>query len=496
MKNINSRPEFTAAIRKVSDVDMADDGNFPVIAKILQTREVRQMLGNILPDLLRIFAGKSVVKRSIMKGVGKYLKKSLSRPGDIFEEQELRLLFEDGNFVQSIATPIPEMVNGLFEVISTAVSTIEGFETDEKKALFASLFSASSDPQTATLITRFARIFIDIHGDDPEFLTRTLGPGLARMIDNTDFGDLKVFLDGTFKDITSLTRVINEAMFDKPAKVVLLLTILPMLVNMLAKILDDTVGRFNSFPPDLVADVILALVREVDARAVGALTNEVMELFRKINVGSALIGDPGMPQCRLDMSRFIEDFTAEIDIDLLWKFREAVAVSRERVDLSMLAVLKKNPDLVINRLRKAPGLKNFRIKSANQKLELIENLPEKEATEALSEGIAKIDTNLIAEWINLSTLLLNRLNESSPDVLPGLADQLISTLDLYAVEDTVKWAVENLGEVLKPLGRIIMPNLIKMAAGWLSANGDGYDEDLAHARETIFGFTAQKEVEA
>ncbi len=497
MNSQHSKSGLSLGIRKVSSMDLLDDeGKNTAIGKILQTREVRQTLGDILPDLLNAFAGDSRIRQFIMKFVGKYLNKILSRPNDIFEHKELQLLFEDERFIRNVVRPLPDIINGLFDVIVSMVGTVEQMPTDEKKEALGKLLSNMSTGQTGELINRFGRIMSDIYRDDPEFLTKTIGPGLAKLIDDTDFGDLKVFLEATFTDMTSLVKVINGALFGKPAKIVLLLTILPMLVNMIVKILKDVVERFNEFPPDLVADVILSLFREVNAKTVGSLSNETMELIRKISVGSALLGDPGMPQCRLDFAEFIEKFTAEIDLELLWKFNDAIAQSKERFDLSMLTVLKKNPAMVTNRLKNSPNLRNYRVKSANQKLGLLEKMPEKETFAALSEGISKIDANLMAEWVNLSSLIINRLNNSSPDLLPDLVEEFISTLDLYELEDTVKWTVENLGETLQPLGRILLPNFIKMAADWISTNGDEYDEELSQARETIVQFLNPKEVAA
>ena len=497
MNKFQAHFKSPSGIQKVSAIDiLEDEGKNTAINQILQTREVRQTLGNILPNVLHALAGDSRVKMFIMKLLGKYLNKSLSRPDDIFEKKELQLLFENNQFLQNVAEPLPDIINGLFDMLTTMAGTLEELPTAEKKEAMGKVFSTISTGRTGELINRFSRIMIDIHKDDPEFLTRTIGPGLVKLIDTTDFGELKIFLDGTFKDMTSLAKLISGAMFDKPAKVVLLLSTVPMLANMVTKILEDIVGQFNKFPPDLVSDVILSLFREVDAKTVGMLANKGMELFRKINVGSALIGDPGMPQCRLDFAEFIDEFTDQIDIELLWKFKDLLGQSKERFNLSLLAVMKKKPELVIAGLKNAPKLRNYQLQATKRKLGLIENLPEEKALDALKKGLADTDSNSMAEIINIAAVMINRLNESDANLLPDLVDEFISTLDLYEIEDTVKFTMENLGEVIKPLGHVIFPNLIKMTADWLSENGNGQSEELIQARETIVQFLNHNEVAA
>jgi hypothetical protein len=497
MNDLQNPFKSPGGIRKVTEVDrLSDDGQNTVISRILGTREVRELIGGLLPQVLCALAGDSRVKRFVFRKAGNYIQKSLSRPGDVLEKSELPHLFEDEGFIKEMLEPLPGITGGLMTAVSTIVKTIEELPTKEKKEVLSGLLSGSETGQQGQLINSFARIMIDIYKDDPEFLTHTFGPGLAKRLDQTDFGELNVFLDGTFKDLISLFKVASDTLFNKPAKVVLLLTVLPSLINMVSKIFEDILTRFNTFPPDLVADALLSIFREIDGKSVGVLANEGMELFRKINVGSALIGDPGMPQCRLDIAAFIDDMTSQIDVELLWKFRELVAVSKERANLSLLSILKKKPELVIERLRNAPKIRNYHIRAIKQNMGLIESLPETKALEAIQEGIANIDSNAMAEIINTISIMINRLNASSPDLLPNLADEFVKSLDLDEFEDAVKCTMESLREAIKPLGHIIFPNLIKMTAEWISTNGNGRNKELDQARETIVQFLNYNEVAA
>ena len=113
MKKMNTPSELPAGILKLSDVDLAElEGKNTAVARILETREVRQALASILPDVFNVIAGDSRFKRAIMKMVGRFLNKSLSRPQDIFEAEELAPLFDDPQFVKHLAGPMPELING------------------------------------------------------------------------------------------------------------------------------------------------------------------------------------------------------------------------------------------------------------------------------------------------------------------------------------------------------------------------------------------------
>lgn len=497
MSNMQTKAKIEQDTFGVSSADLLkQEYEYNIIEPILNTREARQSLGNALPDLLSAFSGNSQIKKYFLRSLGSYLIKSLSRPTDKLNRKEFEALFENEKFVREIFKQLPGLAERSFDILGASLATIEKLSINEKKAVLGKLLSNCLSVKTGTLINRFLNVIRDIQANDPGFLSKTLGPGLTDCIDQTDFGDLKASLETALVDIFSLTEVALDALFEKPAKIVVLLSIIPSVINTTTKTTENLIRRFNEFPPDLVTDVILSLFREVDAQAVGTLSNDVMELVRQVTVGSALLGDPGMPQSRIDVEDFIKKFSAEIDLDLVWKFKEAVALNKERFDLSMLSILKKNPDMVIERLKNAPNLGNYKFKSANQKLSMLENMPENKTFAALAEGVSKVDTNLIADWINLSTILFNRLNTTSPDLLPNLTEGFTSTLDLDEIEDAANWVAENLGEPLKPLGRAVMPSVAKMIAEWISPNGNEYDEELSNATKQIRQIFNQKEVAA
>ena len=56
MKRLHSRTGLPLGIQKLSDIDLDEEaGKNTAAAKILQTREVRQTLSGVLPDVLNCF---------------------------------------------------------------------------------------------------------------------------------------------------------------------------------------------------------------------------------------------------------------------------------------------------------------------------------------------------------------------------------------------------------------------------------------------------------
>ena len=166
MKKTSNPSGLPAGIHKLSEIDLAGEmGENTALAKILRTREVRQTLSGVLPDVLNVFARDSKIGKFIMKAVGKLLSRLLSRPHDVFEANELSLLFKDEAFLKNLGAPMPDIINGLFDVILSMMKTIEERPTDTKA--LSEMISKISTGQTGELITRLCRILNDIHKEDP-----------------------------------------------------------------------------------------------------------------------------------------------------------------------------------------------------------------------------------------------------------------------------------------------------------------------------------------
>jgi hypothetical protein len=497
MNNLQTNAKTPHGIQKVSSIDLLDDeGKNTAIGKLLQTREVRQTIGNILPDVLSVFAGNSRIKQLVMKAVGSYINKMLSRSDDVFENKELQLLFQDERFISNVVQPLPDIIGGLFDVINTTVGTIEALPTMEKKEVLEKLFSNMSGENTAGILTNLSRVMSDIYKDDPEFLAQMVGHSLANLLVKTDFGEVKEFLEYLTGDMKKILEIVNDQFFDHPTKVVLLLNMIPDVANLVVNIANDIVERFNEFPPDMVGDAVFNLMNNIDAKNTGKLVNELLELSRKLNIGSALLGERSSPKFRQDIEIILKKIIEQIDIEVLWKFHEALAQGRETLNHAMTKVLKQKPEVVMQKLRKAPPLKNYQTKILLNKLSLLDNLPESKVVDSLSEGLSDIDASSIAEVINLSSILVNNIKQLNPEIIPNLIGELVNSIDLYECEEALIWIIDVIGNEFKPVGQKIMPHLIKTVGQWMDPEDDEVRKDVDWVRETINNFLNNKEVAA
>ncbi len=465
------------------DTDSVDyDAGVAIVGRLLHTREVRRLLGAILPDLLHLYAGNSRVRKFLADGVGRHFVKTLSPVDDTNESREIEKLFQDDAFVRDVAETLPDLLNSALGLASMTLATVESFETEDKKKLFENLLSRPVADRTGDLVTRGCRILNDIHKNDPEFFTRMSGPGFQRWIEAIDFGEIKEAVDNSTGDLRAFVIMANTALWKYPAKVLLLLSLLPPMVNMLTDSLEISLNRMNELPADLLTDVVLSLIREIDAPNMGNLVNETTELARKINTGSSLLGEPGSPQLPRILADKVEEVVGRIDPATLWKARLAWAETGSVIKLAMTDAVNSRPDLKQLFLLKRPELTNLRIKTHNQAISWWDNMDDGETADSISKSFSAYDVQELGELINNLLRLFNRTGDHLPEFWPGLIEQFMSAID----DDELAGATANFFGVdngkVSPAARAVVPRMVLWVADALAPADDMHEETARQAR--------------
>jgi hypothetical protein len=495
MKQYQLQSGLPVGIQKMSHIDLQDAmGKNTALGKILQTREVRQTLANVLPDVLNVFARDSRIGKFIMQMVGKLLGRLLSRPDDVFEKSELALLFEDETFIKNIGEPLPDIIKGLFDVIATLTKTIEEMPAIEKKEVFGGIMSTLSTGKTGEIITQACRIINDIHKDDPEFFTKNLAPGFQKWIENVDFGELKEMVENSSADARAFVVMINNVLWQYPAKVVLLLSLLPNIVNGIMVALDISLERLNELPPDLLTDVILSYIKEIDAKPIAGLGNQLTELVRKVHTGGALLGEPGSPPLPKLISAKINEIAGSIDPITLWKAKLALTELGTYFSKGVAEAVNDNPALRQLSMIKGPEISNIRMKNTNQKLSYWETVEDDELAKSMANHLFAYDIQEMAEIANNMLRIFNRLGQQKPQIYTELVRQFTGAIDGYELAQAGQRIFNGAGQEIKPLARSVVPKFVTWISEVLAPADDEYEDDAAQAREALRSLFVKEEV--
>jgi hypothetical protein len=176
---------------------------------------------------------------------------------------------------------------------------------------------------------------------------------------------------------------------------------------------------------------------------------------------------------------------------------DAVRDGRDSINKVWVGLLSDHPDLVVEMLKRYPSALNAGISGMNRKVALVEALPEEEAAEVAEKGISALDVSDLADTINMLCMTANGIRKQKPDVVASMISRFANSVDLFELEDTLKWLAKDVLDGLKPVGRLIAPQIVVMLSEWLAPdeNDNGYDEETEKALKALQARLLNREVQ-
>jgi len=270
---------------------------------------------------------------------------------------------------------------------------------------------------------------------------------------------------------------------------VAIMTWLPSILNMLLDALTKTVSVFNEKgAPDLVADILLTLFREVKPDTVAALFNESTEIIRKFHTGSALIGEPGAPRLPGDLYANLSEITAQINAETLSKARLALAEIREAASCSLIDALEEQPALMEEAIKNKSGRYNARIRTAHHRLSAADSMDPDRFQASVKAFFSAFDTQETADTANTGAVLLNRILEAAPDTVSEKTAAFADSLDPFEASELLQALRNRTGHALMPLARACIPHLVEGLLTALAPADDEFEDAAKQARKKLFSF--------
>ncbi|MEW5733998.1 MAG: hypothetical protein AB1921_04035, partial [Thermodesulfobacteriota bacterium] len=415
-----------------------------LLSELSSTREVKELAGRLMPALIRQWAGDATWRKMVSRPVENVIKKSNVDPWELASSPSIPEVFLSPEMGALLLEQAPFLVSTGVGVASAAVQSFLLLKPETRAKVISRALSGLDMAELGKAATAAARIISDLHAQNPAFFAEHLGPALAGILNNIDFGEAVDLYFGATGDVAALARTVGNVFFENPAKMICLASLLPGLANLAVTIANETLTRANELSGELIAEVLLSLMRDVDGKSLGLLVNQGAEILRKIHTGSALLGPPGLPEFTAELTRKLAELGSAIDPALLWKARRVVTEISEARIAARLDLLRNNPELLEQRLREQPSIRNAKIRARRKNMELLADLPDDLLCSAVAEGAVKVDTQDVAEALNLACQVVNRVHETKPDFVSSLLRQFSNAADLSSLAETAQWLTEDL----------------------------------------------------
>lgn len=456
---------------------------------VLQTREVEAAFEAALPAVLEAWAGDGRRRRLLA-----WIAKRLLAGGFSADKEQPSL-------AEVLAEPerVGQLMQGLVAVINSALGPIRAGVgaaaalADAQRAQIAATCIEELDwPRIGEILGDLVRLAAASQHSEQGTAAEQLRQPLRALVEAIDFGDLKEAIEAGGDSAVAVASMANEELWRYPAKVLCMLSTLPAVASAGMRVATGSVAQVNALAPDLVADVVLSMVRNARGEEMAALINELSELARKVHTGGALLGQGGSSRLPTDISAALALLLASLDLGLLLRTRRLLADTAEEVEEALLDDLPQYPELA----REMVGAR-FRSVAVSarrlaRRLEAVEQtLDGDEIAAQMTAAIGELDAQALAEAVNLVLGQLNRLAEVSPGALRDLVSQTIEGIEPHEAQQAAARITTEMVAALEPLAPQILPPVIRGLADLLSTADAHPDDEMRSAvsalRSAILG---------
>lgn len=456
---------------------------------------------------------REILRKPTVKGILRGHLKSMSTKGG--RELARDLLWQDLEVLFGVLGSLPSVINAgvgavsqlvkeinekitsrLFvDFVGSILSDVDRSELKECGKGINELAGNALGAQPATLPGNIARLLTlvcakvnaahasGVPAEDPH-----RGEGVGAFLANLDFGEIMEMVEGSDPYVLGAIETFNKELWKYPAKVgTLVATLIPLINIVIKSVREIMVPIEKEIGPDLLADIILSLVKGVDGAEMAKLVGTSQEVLRRVHTGSLRLGKGGKPLMQLYLTDVLKACLPALNPELLTKARVVLSEDKLSIAQALADALHDNPAVSAASLAAMGAVKSADFKARTRKLEVFEDIDQTSLKEALSQSLSELDTYEIAAFINTGCRILNRVHTLKPGFLMGLAGGVVDSLDQEEIGQTAQWLAGDMVQALKPLAPTLMPVFIKALSELLSPDG-GYES--AEQAEALKGLRA------
>lgn len=288
------------------------------------------------------------------------------------------------------------------------------------------------------------------------------GEAIDAFLRNVDFGEILEVLEGAGPQVIESIRAFNAQLWKYPAKVGTLAVMAIALVNTAMQAAREILRPIEEqFSPDLLADLILSMLRDVSGAHAARLVNTVFELIRRVHTGSLLLGKGGKPLFQTYLANFLMECFPAIDPELARKVRICLAEDAEAVANATAEALDAHPGIVLSTLSSLGETASSRARGQARRLKVLEDVERSGFNAAVSGSASDLDTYEVAGLINAACRVMDRVHDAKPDIVNSMVGGIVDSVDTEQVRRIARWLIPDLVEALRPLAPVIVPELVK-----------------------------------
>lgn len=253
------------------------------------------------------------------------------------------------------------------------------------------------------------------------------GNSILETIATHDLSVMKECSDAIAQHAPQVVGTVARDIWAYPAKVLVILGCIPSFANCIIRSANNVLQPLNEQAPDLLADVIIALIKEIDAKMLGCTANQLLEIIRKFDTGDELIKESSSSPFEIAA----KDIMAEVfsDGDAWQKTYQRLLSLKNKIHNGIFEAVHDNPQtlrsmmhvVMLNKLQNIAMARKYLLEYS---LYRPDELPVEE----------------IAQLFNAVLRYITVLHDEHPDVFMSLINRFSHAIDTGVVEEFINTA--------------------------------------------------------
>ncbi len=173
---------------------------------------------------------------------------------------------------------------------------------------------------------------------------KTAGDSILHAMVSNDMAVIKESAEAISKYAPSAAEMVCQTIWRYPAKVVTLLSCLPAIVNCGVRFINAALEPINQQSPDLLADVINALMRDIDTKALGCTTNQCVELLHKFDTGDELLKESSLSPFEHTVKGMVLELLNSVTLDTKQRFVTVALSLKNKIHNGLFEALNEKPE--------------------------------------------------------------------------------------------------------------------------------------------------------
>lgn len=316
---------------------------------------------------------------------------------------------------------------------------------------------------------------------DDETWWQELADIILHTVAVNDMAVLKQYADTISTHAPTVAGKVAGEIWMYPAKVVTLLACIPSVANCTIRCANEALQPMNNQAPDLLADVVHSLIKEIDSESLGCMANQLCELIRKFDTGDELIKESASTPFEQSVKTIANAVLEKLDEKTKQQFFYSLLSLKNKITGGLVESLKEHPDILsmlINGiiLRKLHTIQTARTVLNNYRIQ---------------ENMTDFPVEEIAHFCNDLLRFIVSLHSSNKPLFDSIINRFAHALDTSAFQDFITQAGGDCFTALKPMLLNMFPFVLTCWTELIQEE----DETMQQARKA-FARALLKDVEA